>query len=1283
MHLMRNRFTRCLKSVLWSVGAGCALAAPVVADDTEVFIFTPPGADSRPNILFILDTGESMASPIESTDAYDPEKDYDSTSTGCDPDYVYFQVNTDEQPKSCSGLLAVPRSQLVCNTAIAPLDSVGYANFVRVGYFDAGLKKWNPIPASGVPVGPENVVECYADRGLHGIDALDTDKWATDDTSDGFGNKKGQEIKWDLKGITQVYIFYSANRIAFNAQSTASGSTTRIAAVKRALLEAVKASPGVNVSLMRWDNNAGATSGGMVVHEFAPSETSASTLEYTLYDRMACEQQNPLLCEQIMAALPGSRKPMGETMFEAYSYFAGAPLTYGIGSNVRQQVPFPSVVGSWCDPTKQTCLPTSKPKNGDFYKSPLEGQVCAGKNYIVLLTDGFTEQDRSGDTGNISKLPNFRSTPYLEGGTCDDNVYIDGVPDNGPFARTVGGVTTYPTEDLGLVPGTPPGAAQGSFCVDDIAGYMYNVGVGQNGNKVTTHVVGIDLSSLAYGDVVRNLLKETAWRGGGNYYDATNENDLIFKFTEIFREILLDNASFTSPSVTVNAFNRTQNLNDIFVAVFKPSFGYRWLGNLKKYRLKPGPAENDDIRDLNGDPAVGTDGFFKSDSHSYWPDSSIEPVPGQDGSDASLGGAAGQMTAPGSRTIYTNLSESGTLSVELSELKTDANKALANQLLFGDPDYVPAGCALDHSKLIDWAYGYPITVDDEVDPCSVTVETGRARKDMGDPLHSRPAVITFGGSATAPDVTVFVTTNDGFLHAIDSDTGEELWSFIPRQLLGRLDKLYRNEDAITREYGLDSPIRALRYDKDRDGIIEPADDDRVLLFFGMRRGGSHYFALDVTNRSSPKLLWRIGKNDANISAGTGRHLPGVGQTWSVPALARVNVTRTWSTTEPQSSQKYVLIFGGGYNTSHDAVNLTASGDATGNRIFMVDAFTGELIWRAGPSGDSGADLQSDKMDRAFASDVRVIDLTGDGFADRMYASDLGGRVWRFDIFNGQAPSTLVTGGVFASLGNADNATPGIPANDSRRFFTTPDAALITYQNSTFINIAIGSGNRELPVRDTVINNRFYGLRDYRPFAKLTQAQYDDWEDNYMIRDNGASDPSCGSVVPTDPTLNGLLDVTACAFAAIPPGSPGWKLDMKASGTWDGEKVLADSVTFQGIVYFPSFSPIPPEPDPDDPEDLPLVCKPSAGLNRFYEISAVNAAPRLLWADPTQTDVGTDDRFRTLEQGGIAPSAVFIFPTPEQGERPGPPPQCLVGLAECGEGVANPPVRTFWRQRGSN
>jgi type IV pilus assembly protein PilY1 len=164
----------------------------------------------------------------------------------------------------------------------------------------------------------------------------------------------------------------------------------------------------------------------------------------------------------------------------------------------------------------------------------------------------------------------------------------------------------------------------------------------------------------------------------------------------------------------------------------------------------------------------------------------------------------------------------------------------------------------------------------------------------------------------------------------------------------------------------------------------------------------------------------------------------------------------------------------------------------------------------------------------------------------------------------------------------------------------------------------------------------------------------------------------------------------------PGGSAGWKLALEETG----EKVLAEARTFQNSVFFTTYSPI-------DPTLLAGSCGTSFGLNKLYIVNAVDANPTYNY----DGEVGetTADRSKDLAQGSIAPEVVFIFPTPP-GTRPdepppgcattpgcdvddpatwpdvpGPtvPPVCLVGLESCGFGVTNPPVRTYWRQRGAN
>ncbi len=105
---------------------------------------------------------------------------------------------------------------------------------------------------------------------------------------------------------------------------------------------------------------------------------------------------------------------------------------------------------------------------------------------------------------------------------------------------------------------------------------------------------------------------------------------------------------------------------------------------------------------------------------------------------------------------------------------------------------------------------------------------------------------------------------------------------------------------------------------------------------------------------------------------------------------------------------------------------------------MVDALTGDLLWSAG--NDDSHDLELPAMTHSIPAGIRVLDIDQDRLADRMYVGDMGGRVWRFDISNGEPVADLVNGGVFASLGGA--APGAVAPADVRRFYATPDVARI-------------------------------------------------------------------------------------------------------------------------------------------------------------------------------------------------------------------------------------------------
>ena len=108
---------------------------------------------------------------------------------------------------------------------------------------------------------------------------------------------------------------------------------------------------------------------------------------------------------------------------------------------------------------------------------------------------------------------------------------------------------------------------------------------------------------------------------------------------------------------------------------------------------------------------------------------------------------------------------------------------------------------------------------------------------------------------------------------------------MPSQLLARARDLYVNDATTDRVYGLDGNVRIVRNEVNDNGVIEPAEGERVMIYFGMRRGGSDYFGLDVTDRNAPTLLFRIGPNEAGA-----KRLTNAGQSWSTPSVATVNIS---------------------------------------------------------------------------------------------------------------------------------------------------------------------------------------------------------------------------------------------------------------------------------------------------------------------------------------------------------------------------------------------------------
>ena len=828
------------------------------------------------------------------------------------------------------------------------------------------------------------------------------------------------------------------------------------------------------------------------------------------------------------------------------------------------------------------------------YQSPLQYQ-CQ-KNYVVYLTDGAPTRD--------------------DGAIADIGTMIGGACKADPIE---------PFHDGGWVTGS-------GMCMDDLAGWLNTSDLSTTlagRQTASTYMVGFgnDLDQTP-GDTL-GYLDEIAKAGGTEHsYKAGDVPTLTAALQAIFSGIQEKSSTFITPSISVNTFNRAQTNTDLYFSLFKVAQGEHWPGNLKKYRL-----DATKIKDANDVDAVDTSGFFAPGTLSYW-----SPAP--DGNNVDKGGAASRLPDPSARKLYTRVAATAQLS-DVANALSVTNPAM-NDALVGAGSSTTS-CTAECQAAINWARGFD--VNDQNGDGSTT----DAVRFMGDPLHGKPAVVGYGGTTALPDAddtVVYFPTNDGFLHAINGRTsgtgaGQELWAFIPPVLLPRLHELYVNNAVSQRSYGLDGDVQVLKFDKNQDGIVDASAGDKVWLFFGMRGGGDRYFGLDVTDRNDPRLLWSIGSGE----------LPGIGWSWSPPVITRVSVGTGGSANT--SAERFVLVFGGGYDMNQETQPYQP--DAIGNRIFFVDAESGNLLWFGGGAGIGTPDRSWAKMTNSIPGKITVIDTDGDKFADRMYAADMGGRVWRFDITNGQPAASLVAGGVIAQLGAGSNGA--LPNSEARRFYNAPDVALVQRRaEDPYYNIAIGSGYRGHPL-DTVTQDRFYAIRDKSPYARLSQVAYN----------------------AITPVVDGdLVDITANpAGSTVSPGQPGWKFILPNQPGRSGEKVLAEATTVNNVLLFTTFQPLPASGT--DP------CYP-ANINRAYAMFADSGKPALDFNDDGVLD--NNDISVDLNQAGIVGEisvALIRQANPDPATPPGSPPTvCVAGVEVLKKCVsAGGTIRTFWQRDDAN
>jgi type IV pilus assembly protein PilY1 len=588
---------------------------------------------------------------------------------------------------------------------------------------------------------------------------------------------------------------------------------------------------------------------------------------------------------------------------------------------------------------------------------------------------------------------------------------------------------------------------------------------------IKTYILGVGLS-----DEAKLKLDDMAVHGGaalyGKAYYADKPDELVTGLENIFSNIIENSYSYTSPSVpSVRMVDKDVLYISSFIPEEKSPF---WMGTLKAFQL-------------NSDGTLPVDGAGNPLNARIW--------------DA---GVNLKGTSPDARKIYTYVG--GTMVDFTSANITKGDLGVATDAL--------------RDAVINYVRG---NVQDTYDLDNDGNKTEQRPWKLGDIFHSNTVIVGspspyykdtgFDGTGGFYDTNksrtkvVIVGGNDGLLHAFNATTGVEEWAFIPNSLLINLKAMMFTPHT----YYVDSTPKVSDvwfYSSPLDQT-KGTDEWRTVLVCGLRKGGKHYFALDITDTLNPQYLWEFPHSgDPQISNYADFLNNTLGQSWSEPAIGKVKILNGSNLLE-----RWVAFIGGGY----DSTEKPGKDADVGRAFFVVDIKTGEIMKQF--SGLS-------KMDHCFAAPPTAVDINLDGYIDKVYIGDLGGQMWVFDVSSDT--TTNWTGQRLFRAPGADD--------EKHMIYYQPAVAFDKYRVPW---VFFGTGNREDPNESSNPPERFYAVKDDGlGIYPRTEGELDD--------------------VTPDP--QNTFNVAS---------KKGWYLQLDKQGK-SLEKVLAKPTLFNQLVYFTTY-----------------------------------------------------------------------------------------------------------------
>jgi type IV pilus assembly protein PilY1 len=231
---------------------------------------------------------------------------------------------------------------------------------------------------------------------------------------------------------------------------------------------------------------------------------------------------------------------------------------------------------------------------------------------------------------------------------------------------------------------------------------------------------------------------------------------------------------------------------------------------------------------------------------------------------------------------------------------------------------------------------------------------------------------------------VYVAANDGMLHGFDASSGDELIAYVPAAAFGTVGAPLLTQPSRT-DYSHTYIV---------DGSPTVADawyggGWHSVLAGGLGAGGQAVYTLDVTDpaqfseaNSASLVLWEFTNTDD----------PDLGSTLSQPSIVRT------AAKDAAGRNRWAVVVSSGYNNT--AADGHASDDGKG-AVFLLFLDHHGAKWALGDDYIKLAVPPGASPPNGLGTPA-CVDMDGDGIVDRIYAGDLIGNLWRFDITNPDA-----------------------------------------------------------------------------------------------------------------------------------------------------------------------------------------------------------------------------------------------------------------------------------------